>query len=213
MSTQMLTRPNRWRIAKVRRREWQGLLYIAPWMIGFAIFILYPFIWSIQLSFMDWKGIGTARFIGFQNYTQMFTGDEAFLISIRNTLVYTLVHVPGTMILAFSVALLLNERVRFMPLFRTLFYLPSVTSGVATVVLWVWILHPTGLLNRTLAVFGIAGRSHTDLALGILWHRRAKLVWLDDLGAAGADPDEFLEHRHDHGDLFGRAARGSPNAV
>jgi multiple sugar transport system permease protein len=55
------------------------------------------------------------------------------------------------------VALLLNERIRFMPLFRTLFYLPSVTSGVATVVLWVWILHPTGLFNRALALFGVAG--------------------------------------------------------
>jgi multiple sugar transport system permease protein len=61
------------------------------------------------------------------------------------------------MLLAFLVAILLNERVRFVPLFRTLFYLPSVTSGVATVVLWVWILHPQGLLNRGLALLGIPG--------------------------------------------------------
>jgi multiple sugar transport system permease protein len=157
MATQVLLRPKQWRLPKVRRREWLGLLYISPWLVGFAIFILYPFVWSIQLSFMDWKGIGTPRFIGMANYVQMFTDDEPFLISIRNTLVYTFVHVPGTMVLAFLVALLLNERVRFMPVFRTFFYLPSVTSGVATVVLWVWILHPTGLLNRLLATVGIAG--------------------------------------------------------
>lgn len=157
MGTQTLLQPSRWRLRKVRRREWLGLLYVAPWLLGFALFTLYPFVWSIQLSFMDWKGIGTARFIGLANYVQMFTDDEPFLISIRNTLAYTLVHVPGTMTLAFIVALLLNERVRFMPLFRTLFYLPSVTSGVATVVLWVWILHPTGLLNRMLGVVGIEG--------------------------------------------------------
>src|SRR4051812_39555335 len=161
MSTQVLSQPKRWRfgpkLLKVRRREWLGLLYILPWIIGFALFVAYPFIWSIKLSFMDWKGIGTAHFIGFDNYVQLFTDDEPFLISIRNTLVYTLVHVPGTMILAFFIALLLNERVRFMALFRALFYLPSVTSGVATVVLWVWILHPTGLLNQMLAVVGIQG--------------------------------------------------------
>jgi ABC-type sugar transport system permease subunit len=138
------------RLPKVRRREWQGLLYIAPWVIGFLIFIAYPFLWSIQLSLMDWKGIGIPRFVGVANYARMFSDDEAFIASIRNTLVYTLVHVPGVMFLAFVVALLLNERIRFMPLFRTLFYLPSVTSGVATVVLWVWILHPTGLFNRAL---------------------------------------------------------------
>jgi multiple sugar transport system permease protein len=153
----VLSQPTRWRLPKVRRREWQGLLYISPWLIGFAIFTVYPFFWSIQLSFMDWKGIGEPDFIGFANYTRMFTDDEAFIYSIRNTLVYTLVHVPGIMILAFAVALLLNERLRFMPIFRTLFYLPSVTSGVATVVLWVWILHPTGLLNQGLATLGIAG--------------------------------------------------------
>lgn len=141
----------------VRRREWLGLLYIAPWLIGFLIFIVYPFVWSIQLSFMEWKGIGTPKYIGLENYVNLFTDDEPFLISIRNTLVYTAIHVPGVMILAFLVALLLNENARFMPLFRTLFYLPSVTSGVATVVLWVWILHPTGLLNRGLALFGIDG--------------------------------------------------------
>lgn len=162
MGTQALGKPpqSRWPKlgwGKVRRREWLGLLYITPWLIGFALFIFYPFIWSIQLSFMDWKGIGEPRFIGFGNYVQMFTDDEPFMISIRNTLAYTLVHVPGTMILAFMVALLLNERVRFMPLFRTLFYLPSITSGVATVVLWIWILHPTGLLNRALALVGIEG--------------------------------------------------------
>lgn len=144
-------------LPRVRRREWQGLLYIAPWLIGFLIFIVYPFIWSIQLSFMEWKGIGIPKYIGFENYITLFTDDEPFLISIRNTIVYTAVHVPGVMILAFLVALLLNENARFMPLFRTLFYLPSVTSGVATVVLWVWILHPTGLLNRALALVGIPG--------------------------------------------------------
>ncbi|MEZ4733603.1 MAG: sugar ABC transporter permease [Caldilineaceae bacterium] len=157
--TQQRSTPQRrlFHLSGIRRREWQGLLYISPWIIGFLIFIVYPFLWSIQLSFMDWKGIGTAKYIGFENYVTLLTDDEPFLISIRNTLVYTVVHVPGVMILAFLVALLLNENVRFMPLFRTLFYLPSVTSGVATVVLWVWILHPTGLLNRTLELFGIPG--------------------------------------------------------
>lgn len=91
----------------------------------------------------------------------------------------------------------LNERVRFMPLFRTLFYLPSITSGVATVVLWVWILHPTGLLNRMLGGVGI----------------EVKLVWLDDVGVARADLDELLEHRQHDGHLFGGAARRAATAL
>lgn len=157
LAGQMRTQKGWLRIPKVRRREWLGLVYISPWLIGFLVFTAYPFVWSIQLSFMDWKGIGEPVFVGMDNYTRMFTDDETFVYSIRNTIVYTMVHVPATMLLAFVVALLLNERVRFVPLFRTLFYLPSVTSGVATVVLWVWILHPQGLLNRGLALVGIPG--------------------------------------------------------
>ena len=140
-----------------RRREWQGLLYVAPWVAGFLIFTAYPFVQSLYLSLTDWKGIGAIRFVGMDNYVRLFTDDPPFVRSIWNTLFYTVFHVPGTMLLAFLVALLLNERVRFLALFRTLFYLPSVTSGVATVVLWVWILHPTGLLNSALGLVGIPG--------------------------------------------------------
>lgn len=141
----------------IRRREWQGLLYVMPWLVGFFIFTAYPFVTSFYLAFTDWKGIGEQRFVGAENYARLFTDDPPFLQSIWNTFFYTAFHVPGVMILAFLAALLLNERVRLIPLFRTLFYLPSVTTGVATVVLWVWILHPNGLLNGFLGFFGIPG--------------------------------------------------------
>lgn len=144
---------------RVRRREWLGLLYIAPWIAGFLIFTAYPFTQSFYLSFTNWKGIGAKRFVGADNYVRVFTDDPLFFKSIGNTLIYTAISLPAGMLLAFLLAMLLNESVRMMPLFRTFFYLPSLTSGVATVVLWVFILGRDGALNRFLAVFGIEGPS------------------------------------------------------
>ncbi|NEE03132.1 carbohydrate ABC transporter permease [Phytoactinopolyspora halotolerans] len=142
---------------KTRLRRWTGLLYISPWIAGLLIFTAYPFAYSFYLSFTDWKGIGAKNFVGVDNYTSMFTDDPLFMKSVWNTAYYTIISVPGGMILAFFLALLLNQRVRFMPIFRVAFYLPSVTIGVATAVLWIHILGPDGAFNDLLGLFGIRG--------------------------------------------------------
>ena len=140
-----------------RWQRWSGLLFIMPWLITFLWFTLGPFIASIFLSFTNYRFIGTPTWVGFQNYANLFGDDPKFIRSIINTLYYTAVHVPGIMLLAFFVALLLNQKVKGQAIYRTAFYLPSVTAGVATAYLWILLLQPNGLINQFLGIVGIDG--------------------------------------------------------
>ena len=140
-----------------RWQRWSGLLFIMPWLITFLWFTLGPFIASIYLSFTNYRFIGLPTWVGFQNYANLFGDDPKFIRSIINTLYYTAVHVPGIMLLAFFVALLLNQKVKGQPIYRTAFYLPSVTAGVATAYLWILLLQPNGLINQFLGIVGIDG--------------------------------------------------------
>lgn len=138
----------------VRWRRWRGVPYVAPWCIGFLAFTLGPYLFALYLSFSKWQLLGPIEFVGTQNYRDLFN-DPLFIKSLVNTSFYTIISVPGLMILAFAAALLLNEQIRFRPLFRTIFYLPSITPGVASVILWVWLLHPTGIVNTFLGYLGV----------------------------------------------------------
>ena len=138
-------------------QRWSGLLFIMPWLITFLWFTLGPFIASIYLSFTNYRFIGFPTWVGFQNYANLFGDDPKFIRSVINTLYYTAVHVPGVMLLAFFVALLLNQNVKGQPIFRTAFYLPSVAAGVATAYLWILLLQPNGLVNQFLSIVGIEG--------------------------------------------------------
>lgn len=140
-----------------RWQRWSGLLFIAPWLITFLWFTLGPFIVSFYLSFTNYRFIGLPSWVGFDNYARLFTDDAKFIRSIINTLYYIVVHVPGIMIMSFFVALLLNQNVRGQPIYRTAFYLPSVTAGVATAYLWILLLQPNGLVNQFLGLVGIEG--------------------------------------------------------
>jgi len=140
-----------------RWQRWSGLLFIAPWLITFLWFTLGPFIASIFLSFTNYRFIGLPTWIGLDNYVRLFTDDAKFIRSIINTLYYTAVHVPGIMIMAFFVAILLHQKVKCQPTHLTAFYLPSVTAGVATAYLWILLLQPNGLVNQFLGIVGIDG--------------------------------------------------------
>lgn len=140
-----------------RWQRWSGLLFIAPWLITFLWFTLGPFIASLFLSFTNYRFIGLPTWVGLDNYVRLFTDDDKFIRSIINTLYYIVVHVPGIMIMSFFVALLLNQKVKGQPIYRTAFYLPSVTAGVATAYLWILLLQPNGLVNQFLGLVGIEG--------------------------------------------------------
>ena len=137
-------------------QQWSGILFAVPWLLQFVLFILIPFAASFWLSLTDYRFRDFPKMIWLENYVDL-ASDEVFLKSVFNTLYYTVFHVPGVMIIAFFIAILLNQKVKGMPLFRTLFYLPSVTAGVATIMLWLVILQPNGILNQALGLFGIPG--------------------------------------------------------
>ena len=174
-------------------QQWSGILFAVPWLLQFVLFILVPFAASLWLSLTDYRFRGFPRMIWFENYIDL-ASDEVFIKSIFNTLYYTAFHVPGVMIVSFFIAILLNQKVQGMPLFRTLFYLPTVTAGVATAMLWLVILQPTGILNQALGLVGIP---------------RSPMADVHAVGDAGSDHHELLDGRHDHDSLLGRAAGDS----
>ncbi|MBN2047469.1 MAG: sugar ABC transporter permease [Anaerolineaceae bacterium] len=144
---------------KLRRREALAFyLCISPWLIGFLLFYVGPMVSSLYISLTRWNLLTDPVFIGFDNYVRMFTRDPLFWKSFRLTLLYTLGFIPLDLIGGLLLAMLLNQRVRARGVFRTIFYLPSVLTGVAYAVVWVWVLQPdVGLLNSGLAMLGIEG--------------------------------------------------------
>jgi len=133
-------------------------LCIAPWLLGFLFFYAGPMIASLWLSLTDWDLLTPPKFVGLANYIKLFTKDPLFLKSLKITLIYTFSCLTLDLVFAIGFALLLNQRVRGMGVFRTIYYLPSVLSGVAYVVMWMWIFNPrAGLINTFLGYLGIAG--------------------------------------------------------
>jgi multiple sugar transport system permease protein len=135
-----------------------GWLIISPWLLGFLLFTLGPMIASIGISLTQWDLLTPARWIGLGNFVKMATDDPNVALSLRVTTVYALVSVPLSLALGLFLAVLLNEKIRFQSFARTVFYLPSVVSGVAVALLWRWIFATdVGLINSFLAMVGISG--------------------------------------------------------
>lgn len=134
------------------------LLFISPWIIGFLVFTLGPLVMSLIMSFFNWPVIGKPEFIGLGNYAQMFTKDPQFGKSIWITVKFALLFVPLNIIVSLILAVLISQPVKGAGTFRTIFYLPSVVSGVAVSIIWGWILNSEyGLLNYLLSLLGVEG--------------------------------------------------------
>lgn len=121
-----------------QREALQGFLYISPWIFGFLIFTVGPMIASGYLSLTDYNIVTEPRFAGFSNYEYMFE-DRLFWKSVENTLYYTVIFVPISIVCSLGLAMLLNQKIRGRIALRTLYFLPSITPVVATAFLWVWI--------------------------------------------------------------------------
>ena len=133
-------------------------IYIMPWIIGFLVFQLYPFIASLVYSFTEFSVLKPMKFVGVDNYVKMFTADRLFWKSLKATLLYVLMAVPGKLIFALIIALILNMKIKFINFFRTLYYLPSILGGsVAVSIIWKFLFGKEGTVNSLLAVFGIDG--------------------------------------------------------
>lgn len=143
----------------VGKQDRMGRLFVAPPVILFLLFTLLPMIMAIGLSFTKYDVINPPRLVGLANFRKMIK-DEFFWIALKNTCVYTLMYVPVGLLLSLGAAMFLNADQKMVGLFRTLFYLPVLSSTVATATLWFWILNPQlGLLNGILELFGISGKA------------------------------------------------------
>lgn len=143
----------------VTRTDLLGYLFISPWMLGFLAFTLLPFLASLFLSFTNWQIVGNWSWVGLANYQKLASGvDDRFVVSLNNTLFYAVFNVPGAQVIALTLALLLNKKAPGISVFRTLFYIPAIATGVGTTYLWAQIFSSHGgLLNTVLGFFGIPG--------------------------------------------------------
>lgn len=132
-------------------------IFLALPLALFLCFLVIPIVWALILSFSDYSIIGKVTWIGLDNYTKIFS-DSFFWTALRNTAYYTVLYVPGGLVVALATALLLNRNSRAARIFRVLFYIPVVSSTVATSAIWYWLLNPQyGLFNTILGWFGING--------------------------------------------------------
>lgn len=148
----LLARFKSMRLGPVARQEalW-GYAFVAPWVLGFLVFTAGPMVASVVLSFTQYNMLQDARWVGLKNFFNVL-GDDKTLVwkAFTNAFYMAGIGVPLGLLTGLSLALLLNTRVKGVALFRTLFYLPTIVPGVASIVLWVWILSPDpklGLLN------------------------------------------------------------------
>ena len=142
---------------RMTRQTRNGLLFVSPWLIGFAVFFAYPFFATIYYSFTDFSGVGAAHWVGFRNYTNLFH-DHLFWTSLYNTGFYTLFELPLSTLAALGLALLLNMDVKGRAIYRTIFYIPSIVPIVASCMIFVWMFNPaTGIVNDVLNDVHVTG--------------------------------------------------------
>jgi multiple sugar transport system permease protein len=149
------TRQRWWSSPSARRELRWALFFLAPWIIGFVVFTAGPMLWSLAISFTSYDPFkGTAPWVGTANYERMFSDPNAQL-ALRNTLFFTMLHVPGQVIIGLALASMLTRVGRGAGVFRTIFYLPNVTPAVAIGALFLMILNANGLLNQGLEAVGL----------------------------------------------------------
>ena len=133
-----------------------GYLYIMPWVIGFLVFQLYPLGTSFFYSFTDYNMGSNFSFVGLSNYVRVFTKDREALGSLLTTFRFVLMSVPMKLLSALMVALLLNQKLKGINVYRTVYYLPSILGGsVAIAVLWRHLFEMNGVVNQLLRLLGI----------------------------------------------------------
>ena len=135
-----------------------GLAFASPWIFGFLVFTAYPIVASLYYSFTYFDTLSPPVWVGAQNYTRLLTEDPLFWQSLRNTLFMVVFGLPASLVAGLALALLLNQKLRGMAIYRTIFYIPSIVPTVASSVLWMWLLNPQiGLINKMLAAAGVQG--------------------------------------------------------
>ncbi len=138
-------------MTSAKRREAQfGILFASPWLIGFAVFLIYPVLRSIYYAFCDYSVLKTPIWTGLDNFTRLFH-DQVFWQSLGNTLYFAFISVPLGTVASLGLAMLLNTKVRGQAWYRTIFFLPSLVPAVPMAVLNLWLFNGEhGIINQTL---------------------------------------------------------------
>jgi ABC-type sugar transport system permease subunit len=201
MTAVQRTRPARTVSPAARRRsqERTAYLFLSPWLIGLIGIVIGPILYSLYLSFTRYNLLSKPHWIGIRNFVNL-TLDPQYLQAVSVTLTFVLISVPLILLLSLALALFLNKGIRFLRLYRTLFYLPSLLgTSVAVAVLWLKVFGQPGLLNNTLHLFGITGPSwigspytalYTVVALNLWAFGSTMVIFLAGLGQV---PKEFYE--------------------
>jgi len=146
------------KLTRQRRKAIAGYLFISPWFVGFAVFILGPVIASLYLSLTTYNLIKPPTFVGLEQYKIMFTSDPLYWGSVRKTITFAVSLVTVGLSGSLVCALLLNSGLKATNFFRAAFFIPSLTPVVAAAILWGWLLQPSyGPLNALLGYIGIKG--------------------------------------------------------
>lgn len=154
------TAPRRGLTGERRREIIAGYAFLLPWAIGFTAFVAGPILASVFLSFTMYNVVSPPRYVGLENYVKALTSDDLFLQSLKITFYYAIVSVPLGTAGSLLLASLLNQGLRMTSLYRTFFFLPHLTPGVAAALLWALLLQPdVGLVNYILGLVGIRGPS------------------------------------------------------
>jgi len=139
-----------------RREAITGWIWAQAWLLGFLLFGAVPLLASLVLGFTDWNGVGAPKWVGLANFREILTGDPLFWQSLKVTFWFALLYIPFSLLIGFAMAMLMNQRLRGVTVFRTIYYLPSVLSGVAVAILWQFVFHRDfGVLNWLLAFVGV----------------------------------------------------------
>jgi multiple sugar transport system permease protein len=151
-----VTAPGRRGSSLMRQEAIDGYLCVLPWVLGFVLFTAGPMIASAVLAFTEYDISFAPNFNGLANFRQIIGGDPLFWKSLANTAFYTFIFVPLHLAIALTAALALNVRLRRIGIYRTIFYIPSITPTVASAFLWMWVFNPDyGLANVFLQFVGL----------------------------------------------------------
>lgn len=138
----------------MKNKKWTPYLFLLPGSAILLLFIFYPMLQAIWLSFTQYNMITEASFIGIENYEELFN-DELFWNALKNTIIYLVVVVPALVVVPIFLAVLVNQRLKGIGIFRSIYYIPVVTSLVVAGIAWDWVYKENGLLNYLLDVLGI----------------------------------------------------------
>lgn len=155
-----------------------GYLFLTPWLLGIVLFVGGPAVVSLYLSFTDFNLLSSPRWIGLQNYLEMFGEDPRYRKSVVVTLTYVIFSVPLSLLCALGLALILNTKIKGLGIYRSIYYVPSLLGGsVAIAILWRQVFGGDGLVDRILQGLGMAPTSWISTPSLVIWTLIVLHVW------------------------------------